>query len=247
MNPLAIAGAILIGLSLGLTGAGGSILTLPVLVYLAGLQPDEAVGVSLFVVGTAALCGALQRWKSGDFHPRAALTFGSAGMVGAVAGARFTSLVSGEILMGLFAALMIVVSVRMFFGKEDDTPPLPECKPVRCLLAGAATGILTGFIGVGGGFLLVPAMMRFAKLPLPMAAGTSLAVIAANSLSGGISHLPSVSGHWPLAAMFAALATIGTLLGKRLSKKLPAKRLRQGFSIMVLLTGGMVLIRNFSG
>lgn len=247
MNPLAIAGAIAIGLSLGLTGAGGSILTLPVLVYLAGLPPDEAVGVSLFVVGTAALFGAIQRWKSGDFHLPAALTFGVAGMIGAAVGARFTSLVPGEILMGLFAVLMILVSARMFFGKEGDTPPLPECKPVRCAMAGGATGVLTGFIGVGGGFLLMPAMMRFARLPLPMATGTSLAVIAANSLSGGISHLPSVSGYWPLAAMFAALAAVGTLLGKRLSEKLPAKKLRQGFAIMVLLTGGIVLIRSFAG
>ena len=247
MSPLVIAGAIAIGLSLGLTGAGGSILTLPVLVYLAGLPPAEAVGVSLFVVGSAALVGAVQRWRSGDFHLRAALTFGGAGMVGAAVGARFTYLVPGAVLMGVFAVLMIVVAVRMFFGKEEETPPLPECKLARCLLAGAGTGVLTGFIGVGGGFLLVPAMMRFARLPLPMAAGTSLAVIAANSLSGGISHLPSLSGHWTLAAIFAALAAIGTLLGKRLSEKLHAKKLRQGFSIMILLTGGMVLVRSLVG
>ena len=168
-------------------------------------------------------------------------------MVGAAVGARFTSLVPGAVLMGVFAVLMIVVAVRMFFGKEDETPPLPECKPARCLIAGGATGVLTGFIGVGGGFLLVPAMMRFAKLPLPMAAGTSLAVIAANSLSGGISHLPSVSGHWPLAAIFAALAAGGTLAGKRLSEKLPIRRLRQGFAVMVLITGGIVLFRSLLG
>lgn len=247
MSPLVIAGAVAIGLSLGLTGAGGSILTLPVLVYLAGLPPDEAVGVSLFVVGAAALVGAIQRWKSGDFHPQAALMFAGAGMLGAVVGARFTSLVPGAVLMGLFAALMIVVAVRMFFGKEGETPPLPECKPTRCLLAGGGTGVLTGFIGVGGGFLLVPAMMRFAKLPLPMAAGTSLAVIAANSLVGGLSHLPSVSGHWPLTAIFAALAAVGTLAGKYLSEKLPTRRLRQGFAVMVLITGAMVLFQSVRG
>ena len=247
MSPLVIAGAIAIGLSLGLTGAGGSILTLPVLVYLAGLPPDEAVGVSLFVVGAAALVGAIQRWRSGDVHVRAALMFGGAGMLGAAVGARFTSLVPGQVLMGLFAVLMILIAIRMFFGKEGETPPLPECKPTRCLLAGGGTGLLTGFIGVGGGFMLVPAMMRFAKLPLPMAAGTSLAVIAANSLVGGISHLPSVSGHWTLAAVFGILAAAGTLLGKRLSEKLPVRRLRQGFAVMVLITGGLVLSRSLFG
>lgn len=247
MSPLAIAGAVAIGLSLGLTGAGGSILTLPVLVYLAGLPPEEAVGVSLFVVGAAALAGAIQRWRSGDFHPRAALMFGGAGMVGAAVGARFTSLVPGEILMGLFAVLMIVIAIRMFFKNEGETPSLPECKPTRCLLAGGGTGVLTGFIGVGGGFLLVPAMMRFAKLPLPMAAGTSLAVIAANSLAGGISHLPSISGHWTLAVVFGILAAAGTLLGKRLAEKLPARRLRQGFALMILIIGGLVLSRSVFG
>lgn len=247
MSPLVIVGALAIGLSLGLTGAGGSILTLPVLVYLAGLPPGEAVGVSLFVVGAAAFAGAAQRWRSGDFHPRAALMFGGAGMVGAAVGARFTSLVPGQILMTLFAVLMIFIAIRMFFGKEAGVTPLPECKPTRCLLAGGGAGLLTGFIGVGGGFLLVPAMMRFAKLPLQMAAGTSLAVIAANSLAGGISHLASVSGHWTLAAIFGILAAAGTLLGKRLSDKLPARRLRQGFAVMVLVTGGLVLSRSLFG
>lgn len=247
MSPLVIAGAIAIGLSLGLTGAGGSILTLPVLVYLAGLPPGEAVGVSLFVVGSAALVGAVQRWKSGDFHLRAALMFGGAGMAGAMVGARFTSLVPGAVLMGVFAVLMILISLKMFFAHVAETPPLPECKPARCLFAGAATGVLTGFIGVGGGFLLVPAMMRFAKLSLPMAAGTSLAVIAANSLAGGISHLPSIAAHWPLAATFALLAAGGTLVGKRIAGKLPARRLQQGFAVMVLATGGMVLFRSLSG
>ncbi|QTN33507.1 sulfite exporter TauE/SafE family protein [Akkermansiaceae bacterium] len=247
MNPLVISGALAIGLSLGLTGAGGSILTVPVLVYLAGLPPDEAVGVSLFVVGAAALVGALQRWRSGDFHPQAALIFGGAGMLGAAAGARFTPLVPGAVLMGLFAILMIVVAIGMLLGKDGQVAPLPECKPARCLLAGGATGVLTGFVGVGGGFVLVPAMMRFARLPLPMAAGTSLAVIAANSISGGISHLPSVAGHWPLAAMFAAFAAAGVLLGKRLSEKLPARAMRQGFAVMVLLAGGFVLYRSLAG
>ena len=241
MNPLAIAGAVAIGLSLGLTGAGGSILTLPVLVYLAGLPPQEAVGVSLFVVGAAALAGAIQRGRSGELHGRAALTFGIAGMAGAAVGARFTSLVPSNVLMASFAGLMLLVAGRMLMAGRDGPEPEPECRPGRCLLAGAGTGVLTGFIGVGGGFLLMPALMRFARLPIRVATGTSLAVIAANALVGWISHLPASAGHGPLTALFASLAVLGTLAGKRLAAKLPARRLRQGFAGMVLVTGGLVL------
>jgi hypothetical protein len=241
MNPLAIIGAVAIGLSLGLTGAGGSILTLPVLVYLAGVPPKEAVGISLFVVGIAALVGAFGRWRAGDFHGRAALTFGIAGMVGAAVGARFTALVPGQVLMGSFAVLMLVVAFRMLHGRQDEAEPEPECRPIRCLLAGGGTGILTGFIGVGGGFLLMPALMRFARLPIGMATGTSLAVIAANSLVGWVSHLPQSAQRWDLMGIFAALAVGGTVIGRRISGKLPAKRLRQGFAVMVLFTGALVL------
>lgn len=247
MSPLSIIGAVAIGLSLGLTGAGGSILTLPVLVYLAGVPPQEAVGVSLFVVGAAALAGAYQRWRAGEFHPRAAMMFGAAGMAGAAIGARFTKLVPGPVLMSAFAVLMLVVGVRMLFGKGADAEPEPECHPGRCLMAGAGTGILTGFIGVGGGFLLMPALMRFARLPIRTATGTSLAVIAVNSLIGWVSHFPSSAGHWPLMTLFALLAVVGTVVGKRLSSRLPAARLRQGFAVMVLVTAGIVLWKSRVG
>jgi uncharacterized membrane protein YfcA len=247
MNPLAIVGALAIGLSLGLTGAGGSILTLPVLVYLAGLPPQEAVGVSLAVVGAAALAGAIQRWRAGEFHGRAALTFGVAGMFGAAAGARLTPLVPGTVLMAAFAVMMVVVAVRMLWSGGDGAEPEPECRVTRCILAGGGTGVLTGFIGVGGGFLLMPALMKFARLPIRTATGTSLAVIATNSLVGWISHFSSSSGHGALIALFASLAVAGALLGKRLAGKLPAKRLRQGFAVMVLLTGALVLWQSLKG
>lgn len=247
MNPAAIVGAVAIGLSLGLTGAGGSILTLPVLVYLAGVPPVEAVGLSLFVVGAAAAAGAVQRARAGDFHPQAALMFGAAGMLGAALGARFTSMIPGEVLMGLFALLMLGVSVRMLRPGKEGPEPAPDCQPVRCLVAGAGTGVLTGFVGVGGGFLLMPALMRFARLPVRMATGTSLAVIAANSAVGWLSHLPRSAGRPELMLLFGGLAVAGTLIGKHLAARLPARRLRQGFGGMVLVTGGVVLWRSLVG
>lgn len=247
MNGVALLGACLIGLSLGLTGAGGSIITLPVLVYLAGVPPREAVGLSLFVVGVAALAGALQRIRKGEFHARAALMFVLSGMAGAVGGARLTPLVPPAVLMGLFAGLMLVVAVNMLRGGGENTVMLPECRPWRCLLAGLGVGILTGFIGVGGGFLLMPALVKFARLPLRMATGTSLAVIAFNSASGFISHFGEADPRWPLALTFAALAVGGVVAGTIFATRLPVARLRQGFALMVMGTGALVLWRSFSG
>lgn len=241
MNLFALLGAALIGLSLGLTGAGGSIITLPVLVYLAGIPPKEAVGLSLFIVGVAALVGAIQRFRVGEIHLRAGLMFILSGMVGAVVGARLTPLVSSKVLMIIFAVLMLVVALNMLIGAKIEAEADAECRPVRCLLVGLGVGVLTGFIGVGGGFLLLPALVKFAKLPLRVATGTSLIIIAFNSASGFLSHYGEAPPHWDLALPFAGLATTGVLLGSYWAKRLPTTRLRQGFAFMVIITGTFVL------
>lgn len=246
MNPMAWFGAALIGLSLGLTGAGGSIITLPVLVYLAGVPPGEAVGLSLFVVGATAAVAAVQRWRAGDFHPRAALMFAISGMAGAWVGARFTRMVPPEMLMAGFAILMLAVASRMLLSRQDESKMEAECRPGRCLAAGSGVGVLTGFLGVGGGFLLMPALMKFARLPLRTATGTSLAVIAFNAASGFAAHYREQAMDWQLALVFSALAVSGSLAGNVLASRLPVRRLRQGFGAMVLLTGGWVLWRNLA-
>lgn len=241
MNTLALLGAALIGLSLGLTGAGGSIITLPVLVYLAGLPPKEAIGLSLFVVGTASLVGAIQRIKCGEIHLKAGLMFALSGMLGATGGAQLTSLVSGNVLMMIFAVLMIVVAFNMLMGAKIEPSKEAECRPGRCLLAGLSVGILTGFIGVGGGFLLMPALVKFAKLPLRVATGTSLAVISFNSAAGFVSHFGEAPPRWTLAFTFAGIASVGVLLGSSFARQLPVSRLRQGFALLVILAGAFVL------
>ncbi len=241
MNTLALLGAALIGISLGLTGAGGSIITLPVLVYLAGVAPKEAVGLSLFVVGTAALVGAIQRFRVGEIHLKAVMMFAIAGMIGAVGGAKLTPLVSGPVLMTIFAVLMLIVAINMLIGPKVEESTEAECRPLRCLLAGLGVGVLTGFIGVGGGFLLMPALVKFAKLPLRVATGTSLAVISLNSAAGFVSHFGEAPTQWTLAFTFAAIAAAGVLLGSNFAKRLPVARLRQGFAGMVIVTGSFVL------
>lgn len=246
MNTLTILGAALIGLSLGLTGAGGSIITLPVLVYLAGLPPKEAVGLSLFVVGVAALAGAIQRIRAGEFHLKAAGMFALSGMAGAAGGAYLTPLVSGRVLMLIFAVLMLVVALNMLMGAKKVPSMLTECKPLRCLLAGLGVGVLTGFIGVGGGFLLMPALVKFARLPLRMATGTSLAVITFNSAAGFICHFGEAPPRWSLALTFAGIAAAGVLLGCAFAARLPLARLRQVFAVMILATGGFVVWQSLS-
>ena len=246
MNLFALLGAALIGLSLGLTGAGGSIITLPVLVYLAGVPPKEAVGLSLFVVGVAALGGALQRFRSGEIHFKAVLMFAVSGMAGAAGGSRLTPLVSGRVLMVVFAALMLAVALNMLIGPETQPSAKAECRALRCLIAGLGVGVLTGFIGVGGGFLLIPALVKFAKLPLRVATGTSLAVISFNSAAGFYGHFGEAPPRWALAFVFAAIAAAGVLLGSIFAKRLPVARLRQGFAFMVILTGSFVLWQNWT-
>lgn len=244
--PAALAGGIAIGLSLGLTGAGGSILTLPVLVYLAKVPPAEAVGLSLFVVGTAAVVGALQRFVRKEVHMKAVLLFALSGMMGALGGSRLTHLVSPTVLMTIFAGIMLLVAVQMLSGSNAGSDACADCRPVRCLLAGTGVGVLTGFIGVGGGFLLVPALMRFGRLQQNVATGTSLAIIAFNSASGFAAHAGAAPIRWPLALTFAAIASIGVLIGQRVATRLPVIALRRGFATMVIVTGLAVLWQTFA-
>lgn len=242
MNAVALLGAVAIGLALGLTGAGGSILTLPVLVYLADIPLRQAVGLSLLIVGLAALVGALQRARAGELHLKAAGMFVISGILGAVVGAQFTLLVSPAVLLFSFAALMILVGVKMLLPQKGGPQSAPECHPLRCLLVGGGVGILTGFLGVGGGFLLVPALVKFARLSLRTATGTSLAIIAANSAAGFVSHLGETPVPWLLAGAFALIAVAGVLAGGKLTSCVPEKILRRAFALLVLLTAGFILL-----
>ena len=169
--------------------------------------------------------------------------FAGGGLLGAIGGAKLTHLASPTVLMVSFAVLMIAVAARMLLAKNSTIQPEPECHPGRCSLAGAGVGVLTGFLGVGGGFLLVPALVKFARLPLRMATGTSLAIITASSVSGFIGHLGEAPVPWLLAAVFSIIAAAGVLMGGRLVSRLPEVALRRAFALLVLATAGFVLWR----
>ena len=242
---LALTLAVVIGLSLGLMGGGGAIITVPVLVYVAQVPPTEAVGMSLAVVGAASLVGALMKARQQLIHTRAALWFSGAGIVGALSGAQLTPLVAPPVLLGLFALLMVVVAVAMLRRREEALRPLPECRPWRCGLAGLGVGVLTGFLGVGGGFLLVPAMVVFARLPLKTAVGTSLAVIAVNSFAGLAGQWRHTHLDWTLTGGFLAAALLGMAAGLPLAARVPVRQLSRGFAWFVLAVAGFVIAKNW--
>lgn len=237
--------SVAIGLSLGLLGSGGSIVTLPVLVYVAGVPVAPAVGMSLAIVGGASVVGAGLKHRQGLVHWRAAMWFGGTGMAGSLVGAQLTRLVSPGVLMLIFAVLMAVVAGRMLARRGDEAiAPLPECRPLRCGAAGLGVGVLTGFLGVGGGFLIVPAMILFARLPMATAVGTSLAVIAANSFAGLLGQLTHGGFDGRLTAAFLATALLGMAGGARLSRAISAEKLRRVFGWFVLAVAVFVLAKN---
>ncbi len=232
--------AALIGLSLGLLGSGGSITTLPVLVYVARIPPQQTVGMSLVIVGGTSALGSLLNLRQGAFDLRAAAFFALSVMGGAYVGARFTHMVSGPLLLLLFGALMLVVGTQMLRHGEVKVV-LHECLPLRCLATSAAVGVLTGFLGVGGGLLILPALVLLAGLEMRLAIGTSLAVIAVNCFGGLIGQMRCVNFDWLLTLGFLLAAVAGMFAGAALPKQPSAAVLRPGFASCVVLLGAALV------
>jgi uncharacterized membrane protein YfcA len=249
---LALALTALVGLSLGLLGGGGSILAVPVLVYVAHIAPADAIGMSLVIVGATSVAGSVAHARAGAVEWRAALPFAGAGVLTAFAGGLLTRLVPGRVLLLGFAALMIAVGGWMLLRGRRRTRPAAEApprppRPGRALVAGALVGGITGFLGVGGGFLVVPALIAFTGLDMRRAVGTSLVVIAINSAAALAAHLGGGELHALLAVAFTALAVGGALVGARLGRKLPADRLRAAFATFVVAVGVTMALRTGLG
>lgn len=243
-SPLALALAVLIGVTLGVLGSGGSIVTLPVLVYIAHVPPKEAVGMSMAIVGATSLFGAVIHWRRGNVSPKVALIFSAVGMAGSFLGSAGTHLLSKRALLLLFAGVMLIVGSRMLRGGPSldggKTGQVP-----RCLLVGFVVGLLTGFLGVGGGFLIVPALVLTAGLNTRMAGGTSLAVIAMNSATGLLGQLRYVSVDWSVLAGFLLFAFAGMLGGIAFARRLHEKLLRRLFAIALIVLGCVIALLNF--
>lgn len=251
MIVLGFALAALVGLSLGILGGGGSILTVPIFVYVLGFDPKVAIAMSLPVVGTASAVGALARWRNESIDIRTGLTFGVIAMIGSFAGARLAMFFTGSMQLFLLGVVMLGAAASMF-RSGNSTPSVPARavdgrRPIALgLLVPVAlgVGILTGLIGIGGGFLAVPALVLLAKLPMNEAVGTSLLVIAMNSAAGLAGYLGQLTLPWTFVSGFTAVTVIGILAGTYLVRFISPNRLKQSFAVFLLLMGGFVLYQN---
>jgi hypothetical protein len=231
-----------VGVSLGVLGGGGSILTVPILVYVAGMEPKEAIAASLFVVGVTSAAGAVSHARAGRVRWRTGLIFGAAGLVGAFLGGMLGGHLPGELLLVAFALMMVATSVAMIRGRKvKESKVHSELPVVRVLLDGLVVGLVTGLVGAGGGFLVVPALALLGGLPMGVAVGTSLLVIAMKSLGGLAGYLSSVQLDWGLVIAVTVAAVLGSVVGGRLAGRIPEAALRKGFGWFVLVMGGFVL------
>jgi uncharacterized membrane protein YfcA len=235
--------AALIGVSLGLLGGGGSILAVPLLVYVAGLPAKEAIATSLLVVGVTSAIAVLPHARAGRVRWRTGLIFGFAGMTGAYAGGRLAAYIPGGILLVGFALMMLATAVAMIRGRRTAAGrPVPHELPIaRVVVDGVVVGLVTGLVGAGGGFLVVPALALLGGLPMPTAVGTSLVVIAMKSSAGFAGYLSTVHLHWGLAVAVAAAAVLGSLVGGRLAGRVREDLLRTSFGWFVLAMGVLIL------
>ncbi|OKI53544.1 sulfite exporter TauE/SafE family protein [Micromonospora sp. CB01531] len=241
--------AVLIGVSLGLLGGGGSILAVPLLVYVADLPAKEAIATSLLVVGATSAVALLPHARAGRVRWRTGLVFGVAGMAGAYAGGRLAAFVPSAFLLTGFALMMLATAVAMIRGRRATAGrPVPHELPVlRVVLDGIVVGLVTGLVGAGGGFLVVPALTLLGGLPMPAAVGTSLVVIAMKSFAGLAGYLSSVRINWGLAVALTVAAVLGSVLGGRLAGRVPADLLRRAFGWFVVVMGVFVLAQQFPG
>ncbi|HEX7373882.1 MAG TPA: sulfite exporter TauE/SafE family protein [Steroidobacteraceae bacterium] len=243
---LAVAGALAIGLSLGLLGSGGSILTVPVLHYLLGQPEQAAIGGSLLVVGLIAAAASVPYAMTGQVDWRKAAWFGVPGMFGAWLGASLARWVPGPVQLALFAAVMLLAAWRMVRAAPLATSDAGP-RRVAVVASGTAVGLLSGVVGVGGGFLIVPSLVLLAAVPLPAAVGTSLVVIAMNAFTGfaKYQHVLEAKGvtlDFRILVVIAAIGVAGSFAGHRLAQRLPQATLRKLFGAFLVAMGLFVAI-----
>ncbi len=244
--PTVVACGLVIGLMLGLTGGGGSILTVPLLVYIVGLDAKVAIATSLLVVGLAGLAGLLAHSRAGNVYWRTGLIFGVAGMAGAYSGGRAAIFFADAVLLLLFAGVMIASGTVMLRKKapsdEITSAPPPQRNWLRLVSDGFVVGLVTGLVGAGGGFLIVPALALLGGLPMHAAVGTSLLVISMKCFAGLAGYITHVPIDVTSATIVSAFAIAGTVLGSRLAHAISGEHLRSGFGVFVLVIAAILIV-----
>ncbi|NWF71285.1 MAG: sulfite exporter TauE/SafE family protein [Chloroflexi bacterium] len=243
MLALSLLSGFAIGLTLGLLGGGGSILTVPALVYLVGQPPQMAVTASLAIVGVNSIIGAAMQRARGTLNWRVALLFGGAGMIASYGAAGFSKSVAPALLMAAFALLMLLIGTLML-ARPLETQKHEPAALWKIVTSGLLVGVVTGVLGVGGGFLIVPALVMLVGLPMTQAVGTSLLVIAMNSAAGFIGHLDGTPLDMGVIAAFIVAGLGGTLAGVPLAQRLRPQDLRRLFGLFVMALAVFLLVDN---
>lgn len=242
---LGYAFATLIGLSLGLLGGGGSILTVPILVYLLGMDPKLSIALSLAIVGATSLLGVYGHYKKGNVNFKIAAIFGPVAMGGTFLGAKISAYMSGQLQLIIFAVIMLVASIFMLKGRKEEVEEKEvELNYALIVAEGLVVGIITGIVGVGGGFLIVPALVLLAGQSMKKAVGTSLLIISLKSFSGFVGYLGQVEIPWMFLLQFTAFSGIGIFIGSALVQYVSQKALKKAFAVFLIFMGIFILYKN---
>lgn len=256
---LGFAGALLIGLVLGLIGGGGSILTVPILVYILGIDPVLATAYSLFVVGASAAVGAIRNAQKGMIDFRTGIVFAIPAFISVYLTRKFVvpaipehlfnvgdfEVTRNIAIMLFFAIIMLLASISMIRGRKDNTTEdqKVEYNYPMIILEGLGVGFLTGIVGAGGGFLIIPALVLLAKLPMKKAVATSLLIIAVKSLIGFLGDVQNLEIDWTFLSAFTALSIVGIFVGIYLNKFIDGNKLKKGFGYFVLVMGVYIVLK----
>jgi uncharacterized protein len=263
MEILGYIASVLIGISLGMLGSGGSILTVPVLVYLMNIDPLLATTSSLFIVGATSMMGGLRAYSRKLVDFRAITEFGIPSIFSIFITRHYIlpalpdnlfsvgniHISKGMFLMLVFAILMLAAAFTMIYHNDEHSPPKKigevnrQNKVIPLVLLGIVIGFITGLLGAGGGFLIIPTLVLFLKLPMKKAIGTSLLIIAINSLFGFLFSLKQFEYNWTILILFTLLAIAGIFVGSKIAEKIPGASLKKGFGVFVLIMGVYIIIK----
>jgi uncharacterized membrane protein YfcA len=246
---LAWIGALFVGLSLGLLGSGGSILTVPILIYLIGIEKKLAIAQSLGIVGAISLAGFIPYALKKQVHWKSIILFGLPGMGGAYLGAFISYYISSTIQLIIFAVVMLGAAVGMFLNKKPEESGSNQYTWWLISIEGLCVGILTGLVGVGGGFMIVPGLVLLGGLPMDLAIGTSLAIITMQSATGFIKYLDVLAKlnfelDIHLMVVFALIGAAGSFVGKTVGSKISNEKLKKGFAVFLILMSAYIFYMN---
>ncbi len=243
-------GALLIGVSLGLLGSGGSILTVPVLIYIVDHPEKLAIAESLGIVAFISFFGFIPYAIKKQVHWRSVIFFGIPGVFGTYGGAALSEFISGKTQLIIFALVMLLAAILMIRGKDYEDVERSKKHPIYFfILEGLAVGTLTGLVGVGGGFMIIPALVLLAGLRMKLAVGTSLLIITIKSIAGFYKYMDILDNtdlviDWRLVLIFGSIGAIGSLLGKKASDYISQKTLKKGFGYFLVVMGSYIIFSN---